>query len=104
MPKDILTANEAAELLSVGVQTILRKARARQLPAAKVGRQWRFSRSQLLNWIKAGGDAPRPPEAENDDELEDFRRLGAQAMHDAWDDEEDAIYENCRETHGVEEG
>ena len=103
MPKDVLTANEAAELLSVGVQTILRKARARQLPAAKCGRQWRFSRSQLLNWIKAGGDAPRPPKAD-DDELEDFRRLGAQAMHDAWDDEEDAIYDNRREIYGAEEG
>ena len=102
MPKDILTANEAAELLSVGVQTILRKARARQLPAAKVGRQWRFSRSELLNWIKAGGDMPRPPEAD-DDELEDFRRLTGAAVSEMWDDEEDAAHDNCRETHGVEE-
>ena len=103
MPKDVLTANEAAELLSVGVQTILRKARARQLPAAKVGRQWRFSRSQLLNWIKAGGDAPRPPETD-DDELEDFQRLTGAAASEIWDDEEDAIYENWREIYGVEEG
>ena len=47
---------------------------------------------------------PVPPKKAPDDELEDFRRLGAQAMHDAWDDEADAIYENWREIYGVEEG
>jgi hypothetical protein len=34
------------------------KARARSgtLPAARIGREWRFSRRQLLDWIEAGGD------------------------------------------------
>ena len=103
MPKEVLTAGEAAELLSVSVQTILRKARARQIPAARIGRQWRFSRSELLKWIEAGGEAATEPKMA-DDETDDFQRLSAEALQDTWENEEDAIYDNWRQAYGLEQG
>ena len=45
---EVLTPDEAAELLKVSKKTVLRHARAGELPAVKVGRAWRFRRSQLL--------------------------------------------------------
>ena len=103
MPKEVLTAGEAAELLSVGVQTILRKARASLIPAARIGRQWRFSRSELLRWIEAGGEAATEPKRA-DDEMDDFQRLSIEALQDTWDNEEDAIYDNWRRAYELEQG
>jgi excisionase family DNA binding protein len=45
---EVLTADEAAALLKVSKKTVLRQARVGDLPAVKVGRSWRFLRSQLL--------------------------------------------------------
>lgn len=52
---DVLTAKQAAEFLQLSAETVKAKARAGLMPAAKVGREWRFSRRQLLAWIEAGG-------------------------------------------------
>jgi excisionase family DNA binding protein len=52
---EVLTTRQAAELLQLSVETIKAQAAAGMLPAAKVGREWRFSRRQLLAWIEAGG-------------------------------------------------
>ncbi len=51
-PDEVLTAEEAARLLKVSTKTVLRQARAGELPAAKVGRSWRFRRSQLLLFLE----------------------------------------------------
>lgn len=48
---EILTADEAAQLLRVSVKTVLKLARDGRLPAQKVGRAWRFHRTQLLDWV-----------------------------------------------------
>jgi len=53
MADDILTAKEAAEYLKVSVETIKAKARAGTMPGMKIGREWRFAREQLLEWVKA---------------------------------------------------
>jgi excisionase family DNA binding protein len=47
---EILTADEAAAFLRVSTKTLLRLARGRQLPASKVGRSWRFVRSDLVQF------------------------------------------------------
>ena len=52
---DVLTAKQAAEFLQLSPETVKAKARAGLMPAGKVGREWRFSRRQLLAWIEAGG-------------------------------------------------
>lgn len=51
---DILNRDQAAELLQLNPETVARLARARELPAKKVGHQWRFSRRRLEAWI--GGE------------------------------------------------
>jgi len=56
MVAEILTTAQAAEFLQLSAQSVKARARAGTLPAARIGREWRFSRRQLLDWIEAGGD------------------------------------------------
>ena len=53
--QDVLTAQQAAEFLQTSRDTLIRKARAGLVPAAKFGREWRFRRSELDAWLAAGG-------------------------------------------------
>ena len=53
--KDILNVEEAATFLGVSPWTIREQARLRRLPGRKVGKEWRFSRQALLDWLGAGG-------------------------------------------------
>lgn len=48
--KQVLTTKEAAELLSVHVETMRRLARRGDIPAFKMGKDWRFRREALLHW------------------------------------------------------
>ncbi|NLW49431.1 MAG: helix-turn-helix domain-containing protein [Candidatus Brocadiaceae bacterium] len=49
---DILTIQDAAELLVVDPKTIYRLAERGELPAFKVGRQWRMRKRDLDAWIE----------------------------------------------------
>jgi len=49
----LLTLPEAAELLHVSTRTLQRMIRRSELPAFKVGGQWRLRESQLTQWIEA---------------------------------------------------
>lgn len=49
-----LTTREAAELLGVSQQTVLRLARRGELPGRKVGWEWRFSQRALIRWLEQG--------------------------------------------------
>jgi excisionase family DNA binding protein len=56
----LLTLAEAAELLHVSTRTVQRMIRAGNLPALKVGGQWRLRESQLRRWLlerETGGSA-----------------------------------------------
>jgi excisionase family DNA binding protein len=57
---DVLDVDEAAALLGVSPWTIRDQARLSRLPARKVGREWRFSRQGLLDWLRAGDAGSRP--------------------------------------------
>ena len=48
---EVLTPDEAAQLLKVSKKTLLRHARAGQIPGVKLGRVWRFRRSELLDLL-----------------------------------------------------
>ena len=48
----LLTLSEAAELLHVSTRTLQRMIRRNDLPAFKVGGQWRVRESQLAQWIQ----------------------------------------------------
>jgi excisionase family DNA binding protein len=50
--KEVLTAEEAAEFLGLNPVTVRLKARSGEIPGRKIGKEWRFSRRQLLEWLE----------------------------------------------------
>lgn len=48
---EILTVKEAAALLKTSRQQISRMIQNGELPAVKVGREWRISRNALLDYL-----------------------------------------------------
>ena len=56
MPPRLLTTQEAAEFLRVSRATIRRWCKAGQLPAVRIGRQWRIDMDQLERVL--AGEAP----------------------------------------------
>lgn len=53
MTDEILTLLEVAQLLKVAEKTVYTMAQKGELPAFKVGGQWRFRRTDLDAWIDA---------------------------------------------------
>lgn len=58
MDSNILNIEQATEFLGVSEKTLIKLLREEHLPARKIGREWRFSRSALIDWL-AGGDSIR---------------------------------------------
>ena len=48
---EVLTVKEAAALLKTSRQQIRRMIQNGELPAVKVGREWRISRNALLDYL-----------------------------------------------------
>ena len=48
---EILTIEEVAAYLRLKPQTIYRWAQEKRIPAAKVGKEWRFRRSVIDRWL-----------------------------------------------------
>jgi excisionase family DNA binding protein len=48
---EILTVDEAAELLRIPRSTVYKLAQLGKIPAQKVGRHWRFHRDTVVDWI-----------------------------------------------------
>lgn len=55
MDSDILTISDAARHLQLSKESLYRYARAKVIPATKVGRHWRFSRAELDAWVRRRG-------------------------------------------------
>lgn len=55
---DLLTARDVQDMLQVDRTTIYRMAESGQLPAMRVGKQWRFARADLERWLRAQTGAP----------------------------------------------
>ena len=49
----LLTLSEAANLLQVSTRTLQRMIRKGELPAFKVGGQWRLREAQLRQWVES---------------------------------------------------
>src|SRR3954451_5603408 len=47
----VMTLAEAAELLRIDAKKLAKLASAGEVPGRKLGREWRFSRAGLLNWL-----------------------------------------------------
>jgi excisionase family DNA binding protein len=51
-PLRFLTLRQTADVLQVSQRTVLRMARSKELPALKVGGQWRVRESELTKWLE----------------------------------------------------
>jgi excisionase family DNA binding protein len=51
---DILDIDQAAELLGVSIKTFNKVLHAQNMPARKIGREWKFSRQALIDWVGSG--------------------------------------------------
>ena len=61
----LLTLSEAANLLQVSTRTLQRMIRNGELPAFKVGGQWRLREAQLRQWVKSRESSLDKPEKES---------------------------------------
>jgi excisionase family DNA binding protein len=57
---EVLTTEEAADLLRVSTKTVLALARDGSLPGTKVGRAWRFLRADLVAYVHGGQHDQQP--------------------------------------------
>ncbi len=57
----LLDPRETAGLLKVNRATLLRMARSGALPAIKIGKLWRFRKSQLDEWLRSRVSSFRHP-------------------------------------------
>jgi excisionase family DNA binding protein len=51
MDEEILDVTRAARVLGVSSKTVYSMARQGKIPATRVGREWRFSRKMLIDWV-----------------------------------------------------
>jgi excisionase family DNA binding protein len=63
----LLTLSEAANLLQVSTRTLQRMIRNGELPAFKVGGQWRVRETQLRQWVESRESSLDKPEKESRD-------------------------------------
>lgn len=60
IPDKWIGIEEAAEYMGVKVGTIrgwIRRINENTIPAHKIGKQWKFKRSELDAWVKSGQSA-----------------------------------------------
>ena len=50
-PPEVLTEDQAAELLAVPAAELVELAERGELPGRRIGDRWRFSRAALLEWL-----------------------------------------------------
>ena len=53
-----VSVDDVARHLAVTKDSIYRWIDAKQMPAHKVGRLWKFKLSEVDDWIRSGGAAP----------------------------------------------
>jgi excisionase family DNA binding protein len=63
MNESFLTTDEVLEYLQVNLRTVYRLIKAGKIPAVRVGRQWRFRKSDIDAWLASQqtGAVPPPP-------------------------------------------
>ena len=51
---ELLTIQQAAELLNLSISTLYAKVSRKQIPVSKKGKRLYFSKAELIAWIKSG--------------------------------------------------
>lgn len=68
MQDEIMTVAEVAEYLKMKPQTIYKWLQDGMIPAAKLGREWRFRKSVIDAWLdKKMAESPAMQELEEDE-------------------------------------
>lgn len=52
-PPEVMTAEQAGDLLQIPASVVIELAEAGDLPGKKLGTMWRFSRTALISWLAA---------------------------------------------------
>jgi excisionase family DNA binding protein len=90
---ELLTTNQVQDLLNIDRTTIYRMVQGGQLPAIRVGKQWRFDRIEIDHWLRLqaasgvtpGATAPLPAPASAHSTLADLLPLSSvQHIQDAF--------------------
>lgn len=68
---EILNIEEAAQLLGVSVKTFNKVLHSQDIPARKIGREWKFSRQALIDWVGAGRSSQYYKDALGEDGVDD---------------------------------
>ena len=51
MQTEVLTVKDVAEYLKIDKRTVYKLAKEGKIPCSKIGRQWRFSRIQIVDLV-----------------------------------------------------
>lgn len=54
MDNDVLNLEQSIEFFGVSERTMIKLLREERIPARKIGREWRFSKTALLRWLGEG--------------------------------------------------
>ncbi len=94
-----LNVKEAAGLLSISEKTVYRMVKSGSIPCFKIGGLWRFSESELLQWVKSSSTstsapaiaAPAPREESGEISISNLLLKGGIFYRVAGDTKEDVI-------------
>jgi len=64
---EILNIDQAAALLGVSIKTFNKVLHSQDMPARKIGREWKFSRQALIDWVGGGSSTDFYRETPTDD-------------------------------------
>lgn len=88
MSLELYTAAEVAEVLRLNLQVVQRKLQAGEIPAYRIGREWRIEKEQLVAWLEErSNQRSRAPEERF------FRADGSLRAIPAQRSKREAVYE-----------
>lgn len=80
--ENFLTTEEVLDYLQVNLRTVYRLIKAKKIPAVRVGRQWRFRKKDIDEWLSRGrpgaksngapGERPRVLVVDDEDTVRDM--------------------------------
>ena len=66
-PDEVMSLNELATYLKVSKSTLYKLVQQREIPGQKVGKQWRFHKSAVDDWLRANPQSRRGDDIAQDD-------------------------------------
>lgn len=57
--ESLMTLKEVAEYLRLSEDKVYKMAQAGEIPCFKIGKQWRFRRSEIDRWLRVRASGPQ---------------------------------------------